>query len=156
MFHAGFVLPDKALSLLVQKQPTKIASLRNGREQAALRRVRDDDLGSALRVMAQAKPCPEIVEEVKAQLQIPTPCENLLSLLKALLRARANELGVASKLIATSEQLTAFACGGKNSGLLQGWRYDAFGKDAEALCRGHLGLTWKSDSVVTAPVAKEL
>ncbi len=152
----GFVLPDKALSLLVQKQPTKIASLRNGREQAALRRVRDDDLGSALRVMAQAKPCPEIVEEVKAQLQIPTPCENLLSLLKALLRARANELGVASKLIATSEQLTAFACGGKNSGLLQGWRYDAFGKDAEALCRGHLGLTWKSDSVVTAPVAKEL
>ena len=159
----GFVMPDKAVSFLVQKQPSKqaggIEAVRsggeNGREQSVLRRVKNTDLATALRVMAEAKPCPDIVEQVRMQLQTPIPCENLLGLLKALLRARANELGVAAKLIATTDVLTNFACGREANSLLQGWRYEVFGKDAEALCRGHLGLAWKSDSVVVTPVAKE-
>ena len=152
----GFVLPDKALTFLVQARPKGVESLRNGRERTAIRRVRDDDLASAIRVMEQAEPRPEVVEQVQAYLQNPVPCENLLSLLKALLRTRAGELRVAPKLIATTEALTAFACGDETSPLLTGWRYEAFGKDAEALCRGHLGLTWKRDSVVATPVAKEV
>ncbi|MGR4000790.1 MAG: ribonuclease D [Alphaproteobacteria bacterium] len=76
---------------------------------------------------------------------------DLLSLLKALLKARANHHKVAPRMIATSDELTTFALG-KNTRVLSGWRYDIFGQDALALRNGKLGIVWENGEMKAIPV----
>jgi len=65
----------------------------------------------------------------------------VVELLKVLLKARAEDAGVASKLIATVSDLEKIANDDKaDVGALHGWRKDAFGADALKLKRGELAL----------------
>ena len=60
-------------------------------------------------------------------------------LLKLLLKIRAKEAGVAAKLIARSDELEALAAGvRKNLNILDGWRFEEFGRDALDLVEGRL------------------
>lgn len=63
---------------------------------------------------------------------------NLSELLKFLLSVVADELGVACKVIATSDDIADFILGVKDTKILSGWRYDVFGKKAEALKQGKI------------------
>ncbi|WP_425229656.1 ribonuclease D [Sphingomonas sp.] len=60
-------------------------------------------------------------------------------LLKLLLKIRARDIDVASKLLARADELEALAAGVR-SGLpmLEGWRFDQFGRDALDLVEGRL------------------
>lgn len=60
-------------------------------------------------------------------------------LLKLLLKIRAKESNVAARLVARSDELEQLAAG-KRSGLsiLEGWRYEEFGRDALDLVEGRL------------------
>jgi ribonuclease D len=61
-------------------------------------------------------------------------------LLKLLLKIRAKEVNVAPRLLARSEDLEALASGvRKDLPILEGWRYEQFGRDALALVEGQLG-----------------
>ncbi len=65
----------------------------------------------------------------------------IADMLRVLLKARADELGVASKLIASSSDLDALA--GEDDPdlpLLKGWRREAFGAQAMRLIEGEVGL----------------
>jgi ribonuclease D len=64
----------------------------------------------------------------------------IADLLKLLLKIRAKEIDVAARLLARSDELEALAAGAR-SGLpmLEGWRYDQFGRDAVDLVEGRLG-----------------
>ncbi len=65
----------------------------------------------------------------------------VVELLKVLLKARAEESGVASKLIATVSDLEQIANDDDaDVGALKGWRREAFGEDALKLKRGELAL----------------
>ena len=65
----------------------------------------------------------------------------IVELLKVLLKARAEEAGVASKLIATVSDLEKIAADDQaDTAALQGWRRDAFGEDALKVKRGELAL----------------
>ena len=64
----------------------------------------------------------------------------LSDLLRVLLKARSEQLGVAQKLIATSAELDEISAGLHDGPTLRGWRREAFGEDALRLCRGELGL----------------
>jgi ribonuclease D len=65
----------------------------------------------------------------------------IVELLKVLLKARAEDAGVAAKLIATVADLEKIACDDNaDSSALQGWRREAFGADALKLKRGELAL----------------
>jgi ribonuclease D len=65
----------------------------------------------------------------------------VVELLKVLLKARAEEAGVASKLIATVSDLEQIANDDEaDVGALKGWRREAFGEDALKLKRGELAL----------------
>jgi ribonuclease D len=65
----------------------------------------------------------------------------VVELLKVLLKARAEDAGVASKLIATVSDLEAIASDDDAKvGALTGWRREAFGEDALKLKRGELAL----------------
>lgn len=89
--------------------------------------------------------------EVPVRLERPEPqpgLQSLVELLKVLLRLRAEEHGVAQRLIANAAELELIAA--DNAApvpALQGWRREIFGADALALKHGQLGLTAKGSSV---------
>ncbi len=68
------------------------------------------------------------------------PAPAAVDLLKTLLRLRANDIGVAPRLIANSEDIERLAAGDGDVAALQGWRADVFGKDALALRAGKLAI----------------
>ncbi len=72
----------------------------------------------------------------------PSPAAGaVVELLKVLLKARAEDADVASKLIATVADLEKIANDDNaDSPALQGWRREAFGEDALRLKRGELAL----------------
>ncbi len=60
-------------------------------------------------------------------------------LLKLLLKIRAREIDVSARLLARSEDLELLAAGvRKNLPLLEGWRFEVFGKDALDLVEGKM------------------
>ena len=71
-------------------------------------------------------------------------------LLKLLLKIKSLQHRVVARLIASDDDLLRFAARqSKNLPLMQGWRYEIFGHDAEELCRGNLSLTYN-------PVKKDI
>ena len=71
----------------------------------------------------------------------------LADLLRVLLKAKAETLGVASKLIATAADLDRIAAGKRDAAALKGWRAEAFGRDALRLCEGEIGLAAAGEAV---------
>lgn len=59
-------------------------------------------------------------------------------LLKLLLKIRSREIDVAARLLARSEDLELLAAGVRELPLLQGWRFEVFGKDALDLVEGKM------------------
>jgi ribonuclease D len=76
-------------------------------------------------------------------------------MLRVLLKARADKLGVASKLIASSADLDALA--GEESPdvpALKGWRRQVFGDDALRMMAGELALVARPDGVELIEVSE--
>ncbi|MEM8755089.1 MAG: ribonuclease D, partial [Pseudomonadota bacterium] len=67
----------------------------------------------------------------------------LAELLKVLLKAKADDLGVAQRLIASAADLDALANDDEGTEVkaLTGWRREAFGEDALRLKRGEIALS---------------
>jgi ribonuclease D len=66
-------------------------------------------------------------------------------LLKLLLKIRARESNVAARLIARSEELELLAAGRRDGlSILQGWRFEEFGRDALDLVEGRLAFAIKN------------
>jgi ribonuclease D len=65
-------------------------------------------------------------------------------LLKLLLKIRAKEISVAARLLARSDDLEALAAGQRDGlAILDGWRFEQFGRDALALVEGRLAFAVK-------------
>ena len=73
----------------------------------------------------------------------------LADLLRVLLKAKADQEGVAQKLIATAAELDAIAAGQRDVKAFKGWRREVFGGDALALCNGEVALAVKGENVET-------
>ena len=73
----------------------------------------------------------------------------IADLLKLLLKIRAREADVAPRLIARSDDLELLAAG-RREGLpiMEGWRFDQFGRDALALVEGRLAFAVKNGKLV--------
>jgi ribonuclease D len=68
----------------------------------------------------------------------------IADLLKLLLKIRAKETDVAPRLIARSDDLEALAAGRREGlAILDGWRFEQFGRDALDLVEGRLGFAVK-------------
>ncbi|MGZ2411416.1 ribonuclease D [Sphingomonas sp. F9_3S_D5_B_2] len=77
-------------------------------------------------------------------------------LLKLLLKIRAKEAGVAPRLIARSDDLEALAAGVRSGlAILQGWRFQEFGKDAVDLVEGRLAFAIVNGKLKMSRVAQE-
>ena len=141
------VMKDDALLELASTRPTSIDDL--GRSRLLLREGRKGDIAdgillaikSGMEMRAEDMPKPDLSRD---QLQV-NPA--LADLLRVLLKAKAEQLGVASKLIASASDLDSIAAGLRDMDALHGWRLEAFGDDALRLCRGEIALTAKGNDV---------
>jgi ribonuclease D len=96
---------------------------------------------SAMDLPAEALPKPD---HSRDSLQVNGA---LADLLRVLLKARAEQAGVAVKLIASASELDEIAAGRRDGPSLGGWRREVFGADAIRLCEGKLALTAVGHSV---------
>jgi len=71
----------------------------------------------------------------------------LADLLRVLLKAKSEEVGVAQKLVAPAADLDAIAAGSRDVAALKGWRKEVFGADALRLCEGKIALSAEGSSV---------
>jgi len=141
------VLKDDALLELASTRPTNIEEL--GRSRLLLRDGRRGDIADGLlaavkagmEMKPEAMPKPDLSRD---QMQV-NPA--LADLLRVLLKAKSESLGVAARLIASSADLDAIAAGMRDMDALSGWRAEAFGADAMRLCRGEIALTAKGSEV---------
>jgi len=135
------VCKDDALLELASTRPTNYEEL--GRSRLLLREGRKGDIAdgiiAAVKAGMEAKPDdlpkPDLSRD---QLQV-NPA--LADLLRVLLKAKSEEAGVASKLIASAPDLDAIAAGERELPALKGWRHEVFGADALRLCRGEIALS---------------
>ncbi|MDQ3140354.1 MAG: HRDC domain-containing protein, partial [Pseudomonadota bacterium] len=70
-------------------------------------------------------------------------------LLKLLLKVRARESNVAARLVARSEELELLAAGRRDGlSILEGWRFEEFGRDALDLVEGRLAFAIREGKLV--------
>jgi ribonuclease D len=76
-------------------------------------------------------------------------------LLKLLLKIRAREGNVAARLIARSEELELLAAGRRDGlSILEGWRFDEFGRDALDLVEGRLAFAVRGGKLMMTRTEK--
>ena len=134
------VIKDDALLEVASTKPKSEKDL--GRSRLLLREARKGEIAEGLLAAVQAglnAPAEELPKPDRSRdkLQV-NPA--LADLLRVLLKARSEQLGVAQKLIATSSDLDEISAGIHDGATLKGWRREAFGDDALRLCKGELGL----------------
>jgi ribonuclease D len=141
------VMKDDALLELASTRPTSMEEL--GRSRLLQREGRKTEIAegiiaaikAGLEMRPEDMPKPDLERE---QLQV-NPA--LADLLRVLLKAKSESLGVAPRLIASASDLDAIAAGERKVDSLNGWRAEAFGDDAMRLCRGEIALSAKGNEV---------
>ncbi|MFN3575629.1 MAG: ribonuclease D [Tabrizicola sp.] len=141
------VMKDDALLELASTRPTTAEEL--GRSRLLMREGRKPEIAEG--ILAAVKEGLEMrpediprLENGREQLQV-NPA--LADLLRVLLKAKSESLGVAPRLIASSADLDLIAAGERNVPALSGWRREAFGEDAMRLCKGEIALSAKGSEV---------
>lgn len=76
----------------------------------------------------------------------------VVDLLRTLLRLKAEQAGVAARLLASADELDRLAAGKRDVHALKGWRHEIFGTDALALIEGRLALALNGDQANLIPV----
>jgi ribonuclease D len=141
------VYKDDALLELAATKPASFDHLKKSR--LLLRDARGgaiaDGILNAVKVAGNVDPkkyptAPEV--RVKKQGN-----DGLSDLLRVLLKASAEQAGVASKLICNATDLDAIAGGDRSLAAFSGWRYEVFGENALKLCAGEIALSAQKDSV---------
>ena len=141
------VIKDDALIELASTKPRSLADLSKSR--LLLRDARKGEIAEGLvaAVVAGLDMPAERQPEMPEGRDRSNLNSALADLLRVLLKAKAEEAGVATKLIASSADLDDIACGDHNGIWATGWRREVFGNDALRLVRGEIALSAKGDRV---------
>ncbi|MGH1414714.1 MAG: ribonuclease D [Pelagimonas sp.] len=146
------VFKDDALVELASTKPANMQDL--SRSRLLLREARKGDIAEGILAAIKAGlDCPQsnlpTVSREKDKLQV-NPA--LADLLRVLLKAKTENFGVASKLIAPTSDLDLIASGERDVAAMRGWRKEVFGDDALRLCNGEIALATKGKQVVVIKV----
>lgn len=146
------VFKDDALVELASARPKNMGDL--GKMRLLLRDARKGAIAEG--IIAAVKVgvnCPPdqvpVVDKSRERLQVNPAIADML---RVLLKARAEDAGVAQKLIASAAELDQIAAGDRDVKALTGWRHEVFGADALELCAGKVGLAVRGKTVVTIPL----
>ena len=149
----GRIMRDETLADIAghppKKQPDliKVRGLSNA--------WKDNDIGKRLlKVLDKAEPLPKEEMPDKPKRGAPLGKEGALvaDLLKLLLKIRAREIDVASRLLTKADEMEALAAGARDLKILTGWRYEVFGKDALELVEGRLAFAVKDGRLLMTHV----
>ena len=136
----GRIVKDDTLNELASHPPKTQDDL--GKVRGLSSGWRTNDIGARLMAaLSQATPmeADELPRREPTRPGLTKDAALVSDLLKLLLKIRAKEAGVAAKLIARSDELEALAAGVRTGlNILDGWRYDEFGRDALDLVEGRL------------------
>lgn len=145
----GRIMRDETLADVASHPPKKQADLAKVR--GLSNAWRENDIGKRMmKVLESAEPLPKDEMPQKTKRGAPLGKEGALvaDLLKLLLKIRAREIEIASRLLTKSDELEALAAGIRDLPILQGWRYEVFGKDALQLVEGKTGFAVKNGKLV--------
>ena len=143
------VFKDDALIELASTKPQSFDDLQRSR--LLLREARKGEIAKGILAAvssALALP-PEHLPKVDKKEDAPDSNPALSEMLRVLLKAKTEHLGVAAKLVASAADLDAMAAGERNLDMLRGWRAEVFGDEAKRLCQGEIGLVAKGRVVTT-------
>ena len=143
------VFKDDALMEIASLKPKSFDEL--SRSRLLLRDARKGRIASGILdsvKAAQVSNFEEVNKEVKLAKNL-NGNSALSEMLRVLLKAKSEELGVAAKLIAISADLDSLASGERTAPALLGWRHKVFGKDALDLCDGKVGLFLDGKNIKT-------
>ncbi|MBY6089339.1 ribonuclease D [Pseudooceanicola sp. 502str34] len=141
------VYKDDALVELASTKPKDMKDL--GRSRLLLREARKGEIADGILAAVKAGlECPaDKLPEVDTSREKMQVNPALADLLRVLLKAKSEQAGVASRLIAPAADLDAIAAGMRDLPALSGWRRDVFGEDALRLCDGKIALAAKGPNV---------
>jgi ribonuclease D len=152
----GRILKDEAIDELATQAPTDIDGL--GRLRSAPKGFGGSRFGQELvdTIREALKNADSFPPAPARSGPPPSPAAGaVVELLKVLLKARAEDADVASKLIATVADLEKIASDDNaDTPALQGWRREAFGADALRLKHGELALVLDGARVRVVPVRR--
>ena len=130
-----------------------------------------DAIESLLRAFdeARAEPKEHWPQAEERQRPMPAAQEGCLDQLKLLLRSRCEETHLVPRLVASKEELENLVRGKvkfEDSHISHGWRYEVFGRDAQALLEGKLqarvaphkggfGLVWSAATAAGSTPSQE-
>lgn len=136
----GRIMKDETLADLAVHPPSSQEALGKVRGLSAAWKA--NDIGARLlESLAAADPLPAAEMPAREERGPALGKEGALvaDLLKLLLKIRARESNVAPRLVAKTEELEQLAAGRREGlGILQGWRFEEFGRDALDLVEGRL------------------
>ena len=137
----GRIVKDETIADLAGHPPRRQADLAKVRGLSAT--WASNDIGKRLMgVLEAAEPLPADEMPPREDRKPGLGREGALvaDLLKLLLKIRARDIDVAPRLLARGEELELLAAGQRDGlAILQGWRFDQFGRDALDLVEGRLG-----------------
>ena len=143
------VFKDDALMEIASLKPKSFDEL--SRSRLLLRDARKGRIASGILESVKADQVSNF-EEVNKEVKLAKNLNGnsaLSEMLRVLLKAKSEELGVAAKLIAISADLDSLASGERTAPALLGWRHKVFGKDALDLCNGKVGLFLDGKNIKT-------
>jgi ribonuclease D len=148
------VFKDDALIELASTKPQSFDDLQRSR--LLLREARKGDIAKGIlaAVVSALALQPEHLPQVDKKEDAPDSNPALSEMLRVLLKAKTEHLGVAAKLVASASDLDAMAAGERNLDMLRGWRAEVFGDEAKRLCQGEIGLVAKGRVVTTFELPK--
>lgn len=134
------VFKDDALLEMASTKPQSLRDL--GKSRLLQREARKGDIADGiLQAVELGVNCPpEKMPKAPASRDKSSINAALADLLRVLLKAKAEQVGVAQKLIATASDLDDIAMGDRDGLALKGWRKQVFGQDAIRLCGGEVAL----------------
>lgn len=141
----GRIMRDETLADIASHPPKQQADLVKVR--GLSNAWKDNDIGKRLmKVLEKAEPLPAGEMPDKPKRGAPLGKEGALvaDLLKLLLKIRTREIDVAARLLTRSDEMEALAAGVRKLPVLQGWRYETFGRDALELVEGRLAFAVKN------------
>jgi ribonuclease D len=102
---------------------------------------------------ARKIPEAELPTRDRAPEQLRAPSA-VVDLLRTLLKMKAEQAGVAARLVASADELDRMAAGKRDVHALSGWRKEIFGDDAVALIEGRLALALQGDQakLISVPI----
>ena len=146
------VLKDDALIELASLKPKSFDDL--NRSRLLLRDARKGKIAKG--ILDSIKAAEDLkFEQVNYVSKVPKSLNGnsaLSDMLRVLLKAKSEQLGVAAKLIANSSDLDSIASGERTVPALSGWRHQVFGREALELCDGKVGLVLQGKKITTIKI----